>query len=133
MDAVRKTLKNNGIKNVGRYEKDGSLLIVDSVQVYQTDDVEGTLKLAKSLAVRAIKEKKKGVSVIADMGSFFLYEKTRDLMKYELELPKEYDIPLKGFCCYSRGDFGRLTESQQNKLLEHHSEVLAARQTRNRQ
>jgi hypothetical protein len=64
------------------------------------------------------------------MGSFYHFDKTDELVKYETSLPTEYNsskydnIKLKGFCCYHVRDFGRLTEEQKQKLVKHHSENL---------
>src|SRR5687767_1153120 len=68
---VKQNLIDSGI-DAERYEKDGSLVIVDALKGYQHGDVNGVLKLAKSLASRAERECKQGVCAFGDPGSFFM-------------------------------------------------------------
>jgi hypothetical protein len=124
----------NSLIDVGKYEKEGSLIIMDSVKgyfgsdnnynnTYLTEFVKQLVKKAESLG-------KKGVSVLADLGSFYHYHHnstTADrLVEYELSLPSSYDgMKLKGFCIYHKEDLDkRFTEEQKQKLLDHHSKAL---------
>jgi hypothetical protein len=70
---------------------------------------------------------KKGVSIIDDMGSFFLYEKQNRMMEYESELRldgKENDdansVKIKGICSYHKDTFNTLAKKEQQALFEHH-------------
>jgi hypothetical protein len=126
----------NSVIGVGKYEKEGSLIIMDSVKGYfgsennYDDDNADLMILVKQLVRKAESLGKKGVSVIADLGSFYHYHhnsKTADkLVEYELSLPPSYDgMNLKGFCVYHKADFDkRFTEEQKQKLLGHHSKAL---------
>ena len=130
--------KNNSIIDVARHEKEGSLIIMDSVKGYfgsgndHDDDDNNTdlMAFVKQLVKKAESSGKNGVSVIADLGSFYHYHhnsKTADkLFEYELSLPSSYDgMKLKGFCIYHKADFERrFTEEQKQKLLDHHSKAL---------
>jgi hypothetical protein len=63
---------------------------------------------------------KSGVSVFADLGSFF-YPISRtedDVVEYELSLPTEFKgMNLKAFCIYHEDDFNlRLTEDEGENL-----------------
>jgi len=61
------------------------------------------------------------------MGSFFVTGRQNDLFTYEISIPKNVDIKLKGFCCYHRLDFEkRLSKEQQNLLLNHHARSIVA-------
>ena len=137
-DAINDT-KTNSIIDVARHEKEGSLIIMDSVKGYfgsgndhDDDDNDNTdlMAFVKQLVKKAESSGKNGVSVIADLGSFYHYHhngKTADkLFEYELSLPSKYEgMKLKGFCIYHKEDLDkRFTEEQKQKLLDHHSKAL---------
>jgi hypothetical protein len=116
---------NSGsIIDVGKYEKEGSLRIIDSVKAYFRSDID-LMSFVEKLAKEAQRSGKSGVSVIADLASFYYYNQIDKLIEYEMSLPAEYDddnIKLKGFCLYHQEDFDkRLSKEQKQKLLEHHS------------
>jgi hypothetical protein len=106
-----------------RYEREGSLIIIDSVKGFFDFDhpsyVKNLLKQAESLG-------KSGISVIADAGAFYHYSKVEELVKHELSMPSKFDINLKRFCVFHKQDFDRLTEVKKQKLLEHHGKDLIA-------
>jgi hypothetical protein len=106
-----------------RYEREGSLIIIDSVKGFFDFDhpsyVKNLLKQAESLG-------KNGISVIADAGAFYHYSKIEELLKHELAMPSKFDINLKRFCVFHKQDFDRLTEVKKQKLLEHHEKDLIA-------
>ena len=106
-----------------RYEREGSLVIIDSVKGFFDFDhpsyVKNLLKQAESLG-------KSGISVIADAGAFYHYSKLEELVKHELSMPSKFDINLKRFCVFHKQDFDRLTEVKKQKLLEHHEKDLIA-------
>jgi len=126
--------KTNSIIDVRKYEKEGSLMIVDSVKGYFGSDsnYEGKDRLMsffKQLVKKAESLGKNGVSVIADLGSFYHYQSnnaTEKLFEHELSLPSKFDgMKFKGFCAYHKADFDRrFTEEQKQKLLDHHSKAL---------
>lgn len=123
IDTVKKQLENHGV-DASKYIKDGSLIIIDSVKGYHSPDVYGVIKLVKSLQQRAEKEGKNGITDFADTGSFFMLDRIKQLMDYELSVPKKMDLKFRAFCCYHQGDFGRLTEEQQRMMIEHHNRPL---------
>jgi hypothetical protein len=106
-----------------RYEREGSLIIIDSVKGFFDFDhpsyVKSLLKQAESLG-------KSGISVIADAGAFYHYSKGEELIKHELSMPSKFDINLKRFCVFHKQDFDRLTEVKKQRLLEHHEKDLIA-------
>jgi hypothetical protein len=120
--------KNNNQSNiidVRKYEKEGSLMIIDSVKAYFGSDIDVISYLA-ILAKQAQSSGKSGVSVIADLASFYYYDHSDKLIEYEMSLPSKYDdnMKLKGFCFYHQKDFERLSKQQKQKLLEHHGKNL---------
>ena len=126
--------KSNNVIDVGKYEKEGSLMIIDSVKGYfgSDSDYEGEDRLMsffKQLVKKAESLGKDGVSVIADLGSFYHHQSTNateKLFEHELSLPSKYEgMKFKGFCAYHKADFDiRFTEEQKQKLLDHHSKAL---------
>jgi hypothetical protein len=120
--------KNNqsNIIDVRKYEKQGSLMIIDSVKAYFRSDIDLMSFLAR-LAKQAQSSGKKGISVIADLASFYYNNQSDKLIEYKMSLPTKYDdnMKLKGFCFYHQEDFDRrLTEQQKQMLLEHHGKNL---------
>ena len=125
-DSVRRVLSQLGI-DVRKCEQNHSLVIVDSVKVYLHSDID-IKSLPKMMAENAKIERRKGVSIIGDMGSFFLYEKQNQMMEYEMELKldgKENDdansVKIKGICSYHKDTFNTLKKKEQQALFEHHA------------
>jgi hypothetical protein len=118
--SVKRTLTDRGL-DISRFEKDDSLVVIDSVKGYfeSNPDILSTLEM---LAKRAEDEKSGGgCSVISDMGSFSLLNKEKELLDYERSLPIRFSsMKCKGFCCYHQADFDRLSENQKEQLFEHH-------------
>jgi hypothetical protein len=138
--AASTTTKEDGSGNgnnrmndkISEHEKQGSLIIKDSVKVYSSghDNSNNTvMSLIEELFKKAKDLGKDGVTIVADLGSFYHnLGDTQRLVDYELSLPQslpQYDgKKLKGFCVYHKEDFEkRLTEEQKQKLLQHHEQV----------
>jgi hypothetical protein len=132
-EMVRRILSgenNNGIGDsiidVEKYEKEGSLVIIDSVKAYFGSDT-GLMSFVEKLAKEAQSSGKNGISVIADLASFYYNNQVDKLIDYEMSLPTKYDdkMKLKGFCLYHQEDFDkRLSKEQKQKLFEHHGKHL---------
>src|SRR5712692_6875172 len=105
-------------------EKQDSLLIIDSARAYFGSSID-IVSFVKSLVNYADQIGKNGVTVLADMGSFFCYNKLNDLIEYETSLQRTSDIKAKGFCFYKRDDFKwRISRIQRKELLDHHGREL---------
>jgi hypothetical protein len=121
VNAVKHNLSAVGVDVQSRMD-DGSLLIVDAFNGYYPD-INGMKKLVISLSERAASEGRIGVSVIANMGFFFLYEgdgRATDLINYEASLaPKIDGGNVRGFSCYHLGDYNTLNDSQKKELQGH--------------
>ncbi|HVX03277.1 MAG TPA: MEDS domain-containing protein [Nitrososphaera sp.] len=118
---VRRNLLAAGV-DVSKYEKkEGSLIILDSVQSYHANsDHTGVLKLAESLVEKAEREGRTGVCVFGDIGSFFLFDRVPELLQYELSIPKRLPIKLKSFCSYHADDYGKLSNEEKKILVDNH-------------
>jgi hypothetical protein len=121
INAVKHNLSAVGVDVQSRID-DGSLLIVDAFNGYHPD-MDGVKKLVASLSERAAREGRIGVSVIANMGFFFLYGgdgKATELINYEASLaPKTDGGNVRGFSCYHLGDYRNLNDSQKKELQGH--------------
>jgi hypothetical protein len=116
----------SNIIDVRKYEKQGSLVIIDSVKAYFSSDIDLMSYLAR-LAKQAQFSGKNGISIIADLASFYYNDQSDKLIEYEMSLPTKYgdNMKLKGFCFYHQEDFDRrLREQQKQILLEHHGKDL---------
>jgi hypothetical protein len=131
-EMVRNVLSGEDKNNQGstidvrKYEKEGSLMIIDSVKAYFRSDTD-LMSFIGSLSKQAQNSGKSGVSVIADLASFYFHNGVDKLIEYEMSLPTKYDdnMKLKGYCLYHQEDFDRrLTKQQKQKLLEHHGKNL---------
>ena len=132
IDNVRYVLRDADVE-VARYEGDGSLVIVDSVKGYFGSETD-LLCLIKILSKRAQNQGTSGCSVFADMGSFYVCGKVKQLLEYEASMPLKFDcyhvggslIKCKAFCMYHRKDFNRLAEDEKQSLFQHHYRNLIA-------
>ena len=52
------------------------------------------------------------------MGSFFLFERLTENIRYERSIPKKLDVKVKAFSCYHMKDFDTLNSYQQSILQE---------------
>ncbi len=123
-DSVRQILSekfNGGMDEIARHEKEESLLIADALEEYLGN--QPLIYVKKSLENYA-KMGKNGVSVLADLGAYPHKSMYNDLVDYELSLPTKFDVQMKGFCLYHQKDFDKLSDEQQQKLIEHHNKTL---------
>jgi MEDS: MEthanogen/methylotroph, DcmR Sensory domain len=131
-ETVRSVLSENNSSNGGsiidvrKYEKEGSLMIIDAAEAYFSSDTD-LMSFVEKLAKQAQSSGKKGISVIADLASFYHFNRIDKLIEYEMSLPSKYDdkMKLKGFCFYHQEDFDqRLSKEAKQNLLEHHDKAL---------
>ena len=123
-DSVRRVLSekyNDGMDSISKYEKEESLVIADSLKEYLGDQ---PLVYIKKGLTNCAKMRKKGLSVLADLGAYTHKSKHKELVEYELSLPRKYDMRMKGYCLYHQKDFDKLSDEQQQTLIEHHSKAV---------
>jgi hypothetical protein len=125
--------------DTSKYEKDGSLIIMDSLEGYfpseeqsgnndNDDNPKGGLDFMSFIGIllkQAERQRKVGVTILSDLGSFYHFHNygNQELIEYERSLPKKFDGKnLKGFCLYHQKDFERqFSQEQQASLLDNHS------------
>ena len=123
-DRIKDSLTQAGI-SVNNEIKEGNLVILDAVKAYQID-IRGALKFATTLAERAERDRKAGVSALTEMGSFFITRRIPSLLEYERSLPKKWELNnFKSACTYHKDDFATLSKQQQETILSAHNRVLA--------
>src|SRR5439155_12197305 len=86
--------------DVRKYENQNYLLIMNSARAYFSSSID-LISFVKSLVDYADQMGRNGVSILADMGAFFHYDKLDNLIEYESSLPRRSDIKAKGFCLYN--------------------------------
>jgi hypothetical protein len=138
VSAVRKKMYLLAEIDTAKYENYGTLVILDSEMAYQPS-VEQTgryniiLILTSLLMKHAQERDKKGITLLSDVGTFFLNKRIADLISHELWLrlllvgvsvPSRIDANIRSFCCYHKDDFSVLQEDQRKRILRHHSNNL---------
>jgi hypothetical protein len=127
VNEVRRILsEDNANLNVGRYEKEQVLLIVDSLKGFFGSAL-GLLPFLIQTVDYAIRVGKTGLSILVDMGPFFYYGRKNGLLDYENVLSSKYEEmkSVKGFCIYNERDFDkRLDKEERQRLLRYHVKTL---------
>jgi hypothetical protein len=124
--------------DVNKCEKAGSLMIKDSLEGYFPSEElssyhnssdkpkagAGLMSFIDILLKHAERQRKNGITVMADMGSFYHYydKGNQDLIEYERSLSKKLDRKnLRGFCLYHQRDFERhFGQEEQASLIDCH-------------
>ncbi|MBD0360936.1 MAG: MEDS domain-containing protein [Nitrososphaeraceae archaeon] len=126
---VRKKLYLLSGIDAARYENNGTLGILDSEMAYQPS-VEQigryniSMILTSLLINHAQEHDKKGVTLLADLGTFFLNRRIAELISHEVSVSSRIDTKIRSFCCYHKDDFSILQEEQRKRILQHHSNNL---------
>jgi DcmR-like sensory protein len=130
VSAVRKKMDLLAGIDTVRYENDGTLVILDSEMAYQPSVEQNgrydIIFILTSLLMKHAQERdKKGISVVSDLGTFFLKKRIADLISYELSALSRIDANnIRSFCCYHEDDFNILQEEQRKRIMRHHSNNL---------
>ena len=122
-DSVRETLaKGHRSIDVEGLEREKVLVIVDSLKKYFADgeNVRSDLDANKKMVDHAKAIGKRGYSILGDIGAFPYLGRTYDLIDYEMFLPTQYSMDMKGLCLYHQRDFDRIAAEHKKELAEHH-------------
>ena len=117
VQGVRYTLEKKASIDVEKYEKDGSLAIIDSFEAYSRSPYSNIntykiVPLFKLLLQQAEIFGKKGVSIISELGLFYQFQHTEELIKHETSFAQKTNLKCKAFCSYRRDYLDMLTEYQ---------------------
>jgi DcmR-like sensory protein len=124
VNQVRYILKDKGL-DIAQYERNGSLVILDSARGYFGPESDILLFL-RILSKRAQNQGKDGCSVFADTGLFNLFGQQAYVLKSEVLMPSKFDESAntlklcKTFCIYHQSDFNRFAEGDKESILGHH-------------
>jgi MEDS: MEthanogen/methylotroph, DcmR Sensory domain len=118
VSAVRKKMYLLAGIDTARYEKDGTLVILDSQMAYKPS-LEQTVRY-NNLMKHAKEHDKNGITLLGDLGTFFLNKRIADLISHEVSVPSRIDADIRAFCCYHKYDFSILQEEQRKRILRHH-------------
>jgi MEDS: MEthanogen/methylotroph, DcmR Sensory domain len=126
---VRKKLHLLGGIDTAKYENHGALIILDSETAYQPSAEQtgryNIVMILTSLLINQAQERnKKGITLLTDLGTFFLTKRIAELISYEVSVPSRIDSNVRSFCCYHKDDFSVLQEGQRKRILHHHWNTL---------
>ena len=126
VSSVRKKMNLLAGIDTARYENDGTLIILDSEMAYQPSVEQNgrhnIISVLTSLLTKYSQEHdKKGITVVGDLGTFFLKKRIADLISHELSvLSRIIANNIRCFCCYHKDDFSVLQEEQRKRIIRHH-------------
>jgi hypothetical protein len=126
VSSVRKKMNLLAGIDTARYENDGTLIILDSEMAYQPSVEQNgrhnIISVLTSLLTKYSQEHdKKGITVVGDLGTFFLKKRIADLISHELSmLSRIIANNIRCFCCYHKADFSVLEEEQRKRIIRHH-------------
>jgi hypothetical protein len=129
VSAVRKKMYLLAGIDTARYEIDGTLVILDSAVAYQPSMEQAEryyiMTILTSLLMKQAQEHdKKGITLLSDLGIFFLNKRISELISYEVSVPDRIHAIIRCFCCYHKHDFSILQEEQRKRIFGHHSKNL---------
>jgi MEDS: MEthanogen/methylotroph, DcmR Sensory domain len=111
--------------DTARYENNGTLGILDSEMAYQpsveqTGEYNISMILTSLLIKHAQESDKKRITLLTDLGTFFLNKRIAELISHEVSVSSRIDANIRSFCCYHKDNFSVLQEEQRNRILQHH-------------
>ena len=133
VSAVRKKMNLLAGIDTARYENDGTLVILDSEMAYQPSVKQkgryDIIIILTSLLMKHAQERdKKRITVLSDLGTFFLKKRIDELISHELSVLSKIDAnnnnDIRSFCCYHENDFSVLQEEQRKRIMQNHSNNL---------
>ncbi len=107
-----------------KYEKEHSLLILDPYEPSLFQGNNNIRIFEKSILKKSREYGKDGISIIADMGSFFYkgkgLESRKLLLSFEYSLSKKFNTNVKRICLYHKEDIKRISKSEKDSLYKFH-------------
>lgn len=125
LDEIAKAFTTNGI-DVGKLMSNNSLIVIDNKEWYIPDEKVNKHKIIdqwNELVNRSLVSGKKGLRAFCMMDTFFEHNFVEELVDYENELPRRFDIPFLAICAYKQSDLDKFSNSQRARMVECHSPV----------
>jgi DNA-binding response OmpR family regulator len=122
---IQKAFTTNGI-DIGKLMSNNSLLLVDNKKWYIPDekvDKHRIIDQWNDLVNRSLVSGKKGLRAFCMMDTFFEHNFVEELVDYEHELPRRFDIPFLAICAYKQSDLDKLSNSQRARMDECHNPI----------
>lgn len=121
-EAILSRMKKEWKVDVDSLETKGSIVIKTTKNWYYPNgkmDSNRVVCLWVALSQLATIKGKKGLRVFGDVHAFFDDGRDGDLVRYEHELEKNFDIPVTAMCAYERKDLER-SRHDLDQLKAHH-------------
>jgi hypothetical protein len=125
IDRVKLVLEQSSI-NVRTQESRGYLAIMDSYATYLGFQQDSALLFSR-LVSHALVSKKSGISIMADMGAFFLIDQVAEIARRN-QPSAASSMKVTGFCTYHKKDFEKLSDGQKRAIFGSGHEVLMVQQ-----
>jgi hypothetical protein len=121
---------NGSIKNDGIDDGISSIINFNS-----SSNIRNSITAFESLLRKAQKNGKDGISIIADMGSFFRNGDSKEnmelLLNFENAIPKEFsDVNIVRLCLYHRSDINKIADKDKKKLCNMHLQCFRLKESR---
>ncbi len=124
IDRVRLVLDQSRI-DVRMQETRGHLAIMDSYATYLGFQQDNTLLFSR-LVMHALVSKKSGISIMADMGAFYLIDQIAEIARRNQ--PLSDSMKVTGFSTYHKKDFEKLSDGQKRAIFGKDHTVLMVQQ-----
>jgi hypothetical protein len=119
--SVRYALKEVDIL-VEKHEADHSLILLDADSVIFKASMDTFIQYMKGLEELALKDGKKGIDIVIDMGSFYHMKKGDEILKYEHACNRTTAGSKSSIlCCYHVSDLQRVDNESIKEIQSCHS------------
>jgi len=115
--------------NLEDMEKEGRITIHTFQEWYMPHgkfDLQNAIANLREKIQHAGEHRRNGLRCVGDMNPFIDMRMINEAMKYEKSLEKNFDLPLIGFCAYTKDRFHLLENSDIQYLYQHHNRVIGA-------
>lgn len=117
-----------GVK-LGNMEQEGRITLhtfQEWYMPYDKFDLQNAIANLRKKIQQSTEHRRNGFRCVGDMNPFFDMGMIEEAMKYEKSLEKNFDLPLIGFCAYTKDKFHLLEKGSVQFLYERHNRVIGA-------
>lgn len=110
-------------------EQEGRITLHTFREWYMPDgefDLQKAITNLREKIKRTSEFGRKGFRCVGDMNPFFDMGMTDEAIKYEKTLEKNFDLPLIGFCAYTKDRFYSLEDETIQLLYQRHNRIIGA-------
>ena len=130
IDSLRKKIAKEWkdvVIDLGNMEQEGRITLHSFREWYMPEgkfDLQSAITNLTKKVQQTNEHGRKGFRCIGDMNPFFDIGMTEEAIKYEKSLEKKFNLPLIGFCAYTKDRFLRLDGEAVQSLHQCHSRVI---------